>query len=134
MTEETGDRELYDLVRRAIVPRGHRPATLAEIEAMLRACAGAPMAEDVVERMLRKAKGLEPVGRARPTLKADDLVTAPFDEALTEQQRELVALHRAQGKTLPPEIAALLARLRSEAKSEHEQPDLTKGRHDGEPV
>ena len=115
MSEEKVDRELYDLIFEAMIPAGHRPETDEEIEAMLEACAGDELPQEQFNRMLRKIRGQEEIG-IRET---DDI--SLIESQLTEEQQELVALHRAEGKELPPEIQALLEKLRMEAKAQRNE-------------
>jgi hypothetical protein len=115
MSEEKADRELYDLIYEAMIPAGHRPETDEEIEAMLEGCAGDELPQEQFNRMLRKIRGQEEIG-IRET---DDI--SLIESQLTEEQQELVALHRAEGKELPPEIQALLEKLRMEAKAQRNE-------------
>lgn len=85
------------------------PETNEEIEGMLEACAGDELPPEQFARMLRKIRGEAEIG----IREMDD--AALVDSQLTEAQRELVALHRAEGKELPPEIQELLEKLRKEA-------------------
>jgi hypothetical protein len=115
MSEEKADRELYDLIYEAMIPAGHRPETDEEIEAMLEACVGDDLPQEQFDRMLRKIRGEEEIG-IRGT---DD--AALVESQLTEAQQELVALHRAEGKELPPEIQELIEKLRKEAKAQRNE-------------
>ena len=62
MAEYT-DAELNELVFKAIVPKGLRPETPEEINAMLDSLEAEPQPEETVQRMLRKIRG---VRRNRP--------------------------------------------------------------------
>jgi hypothetical protein len=124
------DRQLLDLVRQAVVPAGHRPESPEQVEAMLRACADATMTDEKLQRMLRKINGLLPIGE-RP--EAEMLDSEAFEKSLTEEQRELVALHKAQGSEMPPEIRALLQRFREEAKRREPPPSSDGGTDVGRP-
>ena len=117
------DSELFEIIQRALIPVGHRPKSLDDIDAMLKACAGETMPDDKVQRMLRKVRGKEPVGcRADPVMEA-------FEQTLTEQQRELVALHKGEGTEFPAEIKALLESFREEIRKQQEA--KRKGEPDG---
>lgn len=114
MSSQNADRRLDSLVFRASVPRGFRPETDAEIDAMLDALGGETLPKEKMGRMLRKIRGEEPVG-VRPA-------PEPLHELarLTSDQRELVALCRAEGREIPPEIQAILDEMRKRA-AEHTQ-------------
>jgi hypothetical protein len=110
MSQEDEDRKLLNLIQQAIVPVGHRPEGLAEIDAMLKACAGGNPPEDKILRMLRKVKGEQGVGvRPEPDF-------AGFEQTLSEQQREMLALHKAQGAEMPAEIRELLEKFRQQVR------------------
>lgn len=114
MSSQNADRRLDSLVFRAFVSRGFRPETDAEIDAMLDALGGEALPKEKMERMLRKIGGEEPIGiKPAPEL-VSDLA------GLTSDQRELVALCRAEGREIPPEIQAVLDEMRKRA-AEHKQ-------------
>lgn len=112
---EASDRHFLELVRQAIVPPGHRPEKDADINAMLQACANSSITDEKLQRMLKKIKGELPVGK-RASVDAADL--AEFEKTLTEEQRELVALHKSQGTEMPSEIRMLLQQFRKQAAEE----------------
>jgi len=105
MNNQNSDRALDKLLNRAIVPKGLRPRTDDQISRMLNTIGGVPVDSDKRNRMLRKINGLEPVG---PAPKKVLPYTAP---PLSESEQSLIALHRAQGKALPPEIEKRLKEL-----------------------
>jgi hypothetical protein len=107
------ERRFLDLIRRAVIPAGYRPETPEDIEAMLQACGDESITDEKLQRMLKKVKGELPIGE-RTAHEATDL--SEFAHSLTEEQRELVALHKAQGTEMPPEILALLRKFRDEAR------------------
>jgi hypothetical protein len=84
---------------------------------MLKACAAEAMPDEKLQRMLRKVRGEEEIG-----VRHDPMVEA-FEQTLTEQQRELVVLHKSEGKDFPPEIKALLEKLREEIKKQRRARD-----------
>lgn len=88
------------LLRRALVPKGYRPTKDADIEKMLDTIGHEPISEEKMQRMLRKINGQEPMFPDRTS--PPPLSTAE----LNESERQLVALHRAQNKPLPPDLAA----------------------------
>jgi len=109
MPAKYSDKELNSLIFKAIVPRGLRPTSRQDIEAMLDALGGEEISEDKLQRMLRKVRGEEPIGFC-------DLESLDSLEDLTARQKELVAFYRAQGKQLPPDIQAKLNEIRKRAK------------------
>ncbi len=108
MSDQT-DSAFDRLVHRALVPKGLRPRTNEEIEQLLDTIGGTPVSDEKLKRMLRKIDGEEEILARRPRQ------TALLDAELTADERELVALHRAQGKPLPPELAAKLKAMEERA-------------------
>ncbi len=109
MNSPNPDRPLERLLHRAIVRRGLRPQTDEQIVQMLDTIGGAPVDDEKLQRMLRKINREEPVGPAPKK-------TLPYSEpALTENERELIALHRSQGKALTPELERKLRALEARA-------------------
>ena len=104
------DRELRRRIERAIVPPGLRPR-LEDIEALLDAVGGDPLTDDEVARILTKAKGDLPLGRRR---RDDEPIAA--EHVAAEEEQELLALHRSQGKEVPDEIQRKLDALRKKAR------------------
>jgi hypothetical protein len=111
MTPEEHDKPVRELIARLYLPPDVCPSDPKDIEALLESFAGKPLSEDQVERMLKKARGELPVG--------DREGEEPqwSEEALSEQERELVALHKNESGRLPPEIEEKLRRLREKAKA-----------------
>ncbi len=99
----------------ALVPQGFRPETDAQIEAMLDALGGETLPNEQRERMLRKIHGEEPIGQRPAPEPLPDLT------GLTSDQKELVALCRAEGRDIPPEIQAILDEMRK--KAAEQKPD-----------
>lgn len=124
MTENNSDKRLERLVRRAGVPRGFRPQSDAEIEKLLDTVGGEPYSKDKLARMLAKIRGdhLE----ARPSAPTPS-ASAAF-ASLSESERELAELYRAQGKPLPPELEAKLKEMERRAA---EPPPEDKPEHGG---
>ncbi len=76
---------------------------------MLDAIDSEPIDIEKEKRMLRKISGLEPVF-------PDRSYVAPVENSeLTAYERELVTLHRAQGKPLPPDLAAKVKQMEERA-------------------
>ena len=109
MPAKYNDKELNSLIFKAIVPKGLRPTSKQDIEAMLDALGGEEISENKLQRMLRKIRGEEPIGFC-------DWESLNSLEELTIRQEELVAFYRAQGKQLPPDIQAKLDNIRKRAK------------------
>lgn len=109
MPAKYSDKELNSLIFKAIVPKGLRPTSQGDVEAMLDALGGEEPSEDKLERMLRKVRGVESVGFC-------DWESIDSLEKLTVRQEELVAFYRARGKELPPDIQAKLDEIRKRAK------------------
>jgi len=114
MAEYT-DREVNELLFRAIVPRGLRPETPEEIDAMLDAIGGEALPEATVQRMLRKIRGEEPL--ADPQAGHD--VRRMDDTAAGLPAAEL-ALYRNRNEEMPPEIETLVEELEEEALEDGE--------------
>ncbi len=109
------------LLRRALVPKGYRPTKVTDIEKMLNTIDSKPMSEDKKQRMLRKIDGLEPIF---PERSVPHLLAAA---ELSEQEQELVALHRAQNKPLPPDLAARVKEMEERASRNPTPPEESQG-------
>ena len=108
MADQKADRDLRSLIFKAIVPKGFRPTTSKDIEAMLDGMGGERMPEDRLQRMLRKVRGEKPIGVSH------NVSEATYAE-LSRQQEELVALYRARGREIPPDVLAKLEEMRKRA-------------------
>lgn len=115
MTNQNPDRAIDRLLLRATVPVGLRPRTDEQIARLLDTIGGVPVDDEKLNRMLRKINRSEPVGPAPDR-------ALPFSvPPLSKSEEELIALHRAQGKTLPADIAKRLRELeRRTAESEND--------------
>ena len=109
MSVQNPDSAFDRLVHRALVPKGLRPRTNEDIEQLLNTIGGEPVSDEKLKRMLRKIDGREQIGPQRHAQ------PAPDDAELTADERELVAMYRAQGKSLPPELAAKLKAMEERA-------------------
>jgi hypothetical protein len=85
---------------------------------MLEALGGQPVSAEKLQRMLRKVNGQEPVFS-----KPEPDIAPVWSAELTEQERELVALHRAQGKPLPPDLETKLQAMERRAAQPPEEDD-----------
>ncbi len=115
MNPKEHDKPAQELIAKVLLPPDLCPSDPAAIEAMLDVADGEPLEDEQVERMLKKAMGELPVGQR------EEEEPEWCEDALNEQERELVALHRNEGDELPPEIAEKLRRLREKAKAEEEE-------------
>ena len=76
---------------------------------MLDAIDDEPISQEKMDRMLRKINGSE-------LLSHDRSLSSPIATTeLTDQELELVALHRSQKKTLPPDLADKLKAMEERA-------------------
>lgn len=62
MTPEEHDKPVRELIAKVFLPLDLCPSNPKDIEAMLDAAGGTPLAEDQVARMLKKARGELQVG------------------------------------------------------------------------
>jgi len=115
MPIEDQERRLMDLIAEALIPRGFRPQSDNEIEALLDAMDNEPLSEEEIKRILAKARSKMPIGERNVA------PVEPIDYPLSESEKELVALYRSQGKELPPEIQKKLEELRKKAKENEEE-------------
>ena len=102
MPRDDEDRLFDGLVERAIVPRGFRPETDEEIEAMLNSLGHVEIGENKLHRMIDKIEGSTPMGW--DVVEDQDPVVIP-DSA---EARELAEMYRAKGEEIPPELEELL--------------------------
>jgi DNA-directed RNA polymerase specialized sigma54-like protein len=116
MSAKHSDKELAAIIRNALVPKGFRPTSLADVEAMLDAIGGEEPSPEKLARMLRKVKGEEPIGILQ---RGHEEVI----EALTPREMDLVAFYRSRGEAIPPEIQAKLDAMRRRAAAEDEAED-----------
>ena len=109
MIPENDDKPVRDLIADVFLPPDICPSDPKSIEAMLDAANDRPMSDDQIERMLKKAKGDLPVGVRDMEVEGK----AWIEDAQTEADRDLVALHRNEGAELPADIEEELKRLAS---------------------
>lgn len=109
MTNENDDRAFDDLVFRALVPKGFRPKTDAEIEQMLDGLGQVEIPKSKLERMVGKINGTIPMAWEE----FDEPIIAC--EADSSDARELAELYRARGEVVPPEVEAKLRELERKA-------------------
>jgi len=109
MTRYT-DQDINELVFKAIVPKGLRPDTPEEIDAMLDALGEISLSEDEVQRMLRKIRGEETLGDP-----AAERGREGRDDAGVEMSDAELALYRNRNEDIPPEVEGLLQDMENEA-------------------
>lgn len=115
MTDYT-DETINDLVFKAIVPKGLRPETPEEIDAMLDALGGEMQSEDDVQRMLRKIRGEEPLGDPTAERGRDC-----HEDAAAELSDAELALYRNRNEDVPPEVDQMLQDMEDEALRDGEE-------------
>ncbi len=118
MTPEDADRRLREKIEKAFVPADLCTTDPAAVESLLDATKADPFPEDKVRRMLKKLKGELPLGKRE---QEEEEEPAWSENELTEEEAALVALHRAGGGDLPPEVAEKLRRLREQARRQPEE-------------
>jgi hypothetical protein len=121
MSIEDQDQRLTDLIAEALIPRGFRPQSDNEIEALLDAMDSEPLNEEEIKHILAKARGKVPIGERKVAS------IEQIEYAFSESEKELVALYRSQGKELPPEIQKKLEELRRKAKEEEKTKEKENG-------
>lgn len=115
MDKQNADSQRDALLRRALVPKGFRPAKIADIEKMLDVIDDEPISEEKVQRMLRKVNGQEPIFPERQTQ------TREMPTELNESERALCAMYRSRNKPLPPDLAAKIKAMEERAQKRNEQ-------------
>ena len=114
MTDYT-EEELNELVFKAIVPKGLRPETEEEINDMLDVMEDEPLPEDTIQRMLRKIRGEEPLGKRQEMHEPDSA-----DIHAVDLPEEEAVLYRNQTDDLPPEVEQVLQDMEDEALEDSE--------------
>ena len=107
MSEHNHDQKFDRLIRRALIPKGHRPRTEEEIDAMLDALAPSEVSQEKVNRMLAKVRGEEPMGEN------DECID--YGSEPVERLQEFAAMYRAKEQSLPPELEAILREMEGRA-------------------
>ena len=122
MTKHNPDSRFDQLMKQALVPKGHRPRKPQEIEKMLDLIDAPDVTDEKLQRLLRKINGDEPMfNESDPQIKSLD------NSELTNAERELIALYRSQGKDLPPDVAAKIKAMEERAS----QPAEDEEQHGG---
>jgi len=118
MSSDKEDKKLYSLIYKAIVPKGLRPESQEEIEAMLDTIGGEPLSEDKFMRMMRRIKGEEPIG-----VIPDEPDAFLLEEKLSPHERQLLTRYRTRGEAIPPEIQKKLDEIRKRALGKQDKDD-----------
>ena len=114
--------QLFDgLVQRSLVPRGFRPETDEEIEAMLEGLGSGEVPQDKLQRMLGKIQGDTPMAWE---VVAEE--TASW-KSETSEAKELAEMYRSKGEELPPELEAKLREMEQKASELPEEEDEENG-------
>ena len=119
------DAELSELVFRAIVPKGLRPETPEEIDAMLDAIGSEVPSEESVQRMLRKVRGEEPLAEPCGETGSGDSRMGSVELPETE-----AALYRNREDEIPPEVERMLQEMENEALEDGEEWESEADSHD----
>ncbi len=120
MPARHSDKELNELIYRVIVPKGLRPTTPEDIDAMLDAIGGSAPSEESVQRMLRKIRGEVPIGTGSVAEGLGDRLAVADDANISE---EALALYRNRNDDIPPEIKEKLKDMEERAMEEGEEAD-----------
>jgi hypothetical protein len=117
MTNQDEDKMFDKLVRRSLVPKGYRPDSDQDIEAMFDALGGAELSESKHGRMLRKIRGEEPM------IWDQEQDSPPVDIESAADVREMVEMFRSKGEEVPPELEEKLRELEQQAAEEYDEED-----------
>jgi hypothetical protein len=120
MNAPRSDKELNNLIYKAIVPKGLRPANRKELDAMLDATSGDVPSEESIQQMLRKIRGEEPIGHLYTKGIPAEGITS---DEVVDISEEAIALYRNQGENIPPEIEEKLKEMEEHAQEENEEDD-----------
>jgi len=126
---EYTDAELNELLFKAIVPKGLRPETPEEIDAMLDAIGGETPSENAVQRMLRKIRGEEPLANPQ-----ENIDFGPSGAEAVDLSDAELALYRNRNDDVPPEIDQLLQDMEHEALEDTEDDKDNKDDADSQDV
>lgn len=108
--------KIFDnLVRRSVVPKGFRPESDQEIEAMFEALGEIELSESKRNRMLGKIRGETPMCWE---LEQD---SALVDIESSSELREMVEMFRSRGEEVPPDLEEKLRALEQQAAEEADE-------------
>lgn len=112
--EDKMQNDLNKLVYKAHVPKGLRPETNEDINAMLDAIGGDKYTEEKIQRMMQKIKGQIPLYS-----ETENMEDSSFVE-MTEQENELLAMHRDGSEEISSDSQKLLDEMRKRARKKDE--------------
>jgi hypothetical protein len=115
--EREPDRQLREMISKAVIRPGFRVESNNEIETMLDALEGDPFSDEVIDRIVRKARGDLTIG---PKQSVSDI-----GSGASVQEQELLALHRSGGEDIPDDIRQKLDELRRKAQEADKDNDGT---------
>jgi hypothetical protein len=107
-------KDLNKLVYKAHVPKGLRPETNEDIDAMLDAIGGDKYTDEKVQRMMRKIKGQIPLHS-----ETENMEDSSYEE-MTEQENELLAMHRDGSEEISTDSQKILDEMRKRARIKDE--------------
>jgi len=113
-----GEERLFDkLVRRSLMPKGFRPKSDQDIEAMFDALGEFELSVAKRDRMLRKIRGEEPMNWEK------EQDSTPIGIESLSDVREVVEMFRCKGDDVPPELEKKLRELEQQAGKEPDEED-----------
>lgn len=115
MTNQHGEKLFDKLVRRSLIPKGFRPESDEDIDAMFDALGQSELSESKRNRMLRKICGEEPMSW---NLKQD---SNPVHVDSTTDIQEMVEMFRSKGEEVPPDLEEKLRELEQQAAKEADE-------------
>lgn len=102
------------LVYQACIPKGLRPETNEDIDAMLDAIGGDKYSDEKIQRMMQKIMGQIPLDSTT------DNITNGYYEEMTEQENELMAMHRDGSEEISSDSQKKLDEMRKRARKKDE--------------
>ena len=106
--------KLNKLIYKAHIPKGLRPETNEDIDAMLDAIGGNKYTDEKLQRMLQKITGQIPLHS-----ESDNLADNTYEE-MTEQESELLAMYRDGSEDISSDSQKILDEMRKRARKKDE--------------
>ncbi len=113
--EDKNQKQINKLIYNASVPKGLRPDSIEDIDAMLDAIGGQKYSDDKFQRMLQKIKGEIPLH------KDSYKHTENFCNEITEHESELMAMYRDGSEDISPDSQKKLDEMRNRALEQDEE-------------
>jgi gas vesicle protein len=107
-------------VHKACVPKGLRPETNTDIDAMLDAIGGDKYSDAKTLRMIQKIKGQIPLHTETSK------ITDNYYEEMTEQENKLLAMHRDGNEEISSDSQKILDEMRKRARKQDEDEENEK--------